>query len=77
MGCVDTIRHDGGPAQGNYLGKRVAVCFHYDASKQVNGVIVRDDSEAPFVTLIALDDGRYVLATECQYSPLPEPAGAH
>ncbi len=32
------------------------------------GVIVRDDKEEPGEKIIKLDDGRYVLATECQYS---------
>lgn len=74
MGCVNSISHDKFPAQAdnNYIlpkiGKRVAVCFHYDLSNVQYGKIVRSDIEAPFQTIIALDDGRYILDTECQYS---------
>jgi hypothetical protein len=35
------------------------------------GTIVRDDNEPPWRTIIRLDDGRVVLASECQYSPFP------
>ena len=45
------------------------MAFHHDLSRTVRGRIVRNDAEAPFVTIIALlDDGRYVLDTECQHS---------
>lgn len=61
------------PKQGSWLGKRTRVCFHYDTSTVVGGTIVRDDvyvsEEIPCHTIIALDDGRYVLTTECQHSP--------
>lgn len=69
MGCVPSITADGFPGQGILKGKRTSVCFHYDTSKRFNGTIVRDDVEAPFVTIIKLDDGRFVLSTECQHSP--------
>ena len=57
------------PKQGSFHRCRVKVCFNYDTSKIVTGTIVRDDMEAPFVMIISLDDGRYVLSTECQYQP--------
>jgi len=69
MGNLDNITYDTFPRQGNWIGRRVKVCFHYDTSRQIGGEIVRFDSEAPFVEIIALDDGRYVLTSECQYSP--------
>jgi hypothetical protein len=47
---------------------RVNVCFHYDTSNYVRGTLVREDREEPFVGIIKLDNGRYVLTTECQYS---------
>jgi hypothetical protein len=56
------------PKQGDYLGKRTRVLFHYRAP-ELRGTIVRDDREQPFRTIIRLDDGRYVLADECQYAP--------
>lgn len=55
------------PRQGN-VGKRVRVCFDYDTTKSFCGVLVRDDIEEPFQTIVRLDSGNYVLATECQYS---------
>lgn len=69
MGAVKNIKMDTFPKQGQYLNRKVEVCFHYDTSKTIGGEIVRDDSEEPFLTIIKLDDGRHVLATECQYSP--------
>lgn len=68
MGCVSTIGHDRFPRQGDWVGKRVEVTFHYDARTTVGGVFVRDDRESPGVGIILLDDGRYVLTTECQHS---------
>ncbi len=68
MGCVKTITHDTMPRQGSWLNKRVDVCFHFDTGHRLPGVIVRDDDEDPMVTIIRLDNGRLLLATECQYS---------
>lgn len=73
MGNVENITADKFPQQGTFLHHRVSVCFHYDTSRQIMGTIVRDDREEPFELLIKLDDGRYVLGGECQYSPVPEP----
>lgn len=67
MGVVSTISHDTMPKAGSALGKRVEVCFHFNTKDTIGGEIVRDDSERPFRTIIKLDDGRFVLATECQY----------
>lgn len=75
MGVVETIGYDRMPKQGEHLGKRARVCFRYDTSRELMGTIVRDDMEAPWVTIISLDDKRVVLATECQYSPLASGAG--
>lgn len=71
MGAYENISHDRFPKQGAYLGRAVDVCFNYDLSHRVRGRIVRDDTEEPGRLIIALDDGRYVLSTECQYSPIP------
>lgn len=73
MGYVDNITFDKYPKQADenykypHVGKRVAVCYHYDTSKLHYGVIVRADREKPFETIIALDNGRYVRDSECQY----------
>jgi len=68
MGVVKNVGFDFFPKQGNHLNKRVSVCFRYDSKNCLLGRIVRDDREEPGVEIIALDDGRYVLTTECQYS---------
>lgn len=68
MGVVATVGFDRMPKQGRYLGQRATVCFNYEA-REVMGTIVRDDVEDPWRTIISLDDGRVVLATECQYQP--------
>ena len=70
MGCVANITAEIFPKQGSHLGKRVRACFHYDTTKYVDGEVVRDDMEQPFLTVIRLDDGRHVLATECQYQTI-------
>lgn len=70
MGCVQNISMTSWPKQGSWLGKRTKVCFHYDTSHTIMGTIVRDDSEKPGVCIISLDDGRVVLSTECQHSPV-------
>ena len=68
MGVIRNITADNFPKQGKHLGESVEVCFHYDTSRTVMGVIVRDDMEDPWQTIIRLNDGRYVNATECQYA---------
>ena len=68
MGCVENITAYKFPNQSQYVNRRCEVCFHYDTSLTIGGEIIRDDREEPFETLIKLDDGRTVRATECQYS---------
>lgn len=68
MGYCNTISFERFPKQSKDVGKRVKVCYHYDTSKWHNGIIVRDDREEPGRTIIQLDNGRFVLATECQYT---------
>lgn len=70
MGCVKNITHNLFPKQGLFIGKRTKVCFHYDTSNMIIGTYVRDDTETPYIGIIKLDDGRYVLYTECQHSPI-------
>jgi len=70
MGNKRTITHNTFPKQGDFLGNRVKVMFHYDTDHVVMGTIIRDDMEEPGVEIIKLDDGRVVLTTECQWSPL-------
>ena len=68
MGCEKNVGFDRFPKQGSMLGKKVWVCFHYDAMNILFGETVRDDVEEPYRTIFKLEDGRYVLATECQYT---------
>ena len=78
MGCVETITYKNFPKQAdeNYkypqLGKRVKVFYYYDISKFHYGVIVRCDIEEPFETIIKLDNGNFIRATECQYTLISE-----
>lgn len=66
MGYVQTIDYDKFPEQGSWKGRRCKVCFNY-GSETIWGVIVRDDREPPNRTIIQLDDGRFILASECQF----------
>lgn len=50
----------------NFVGAIVTV-QPMDQHQRERGVIVRDDDEPPYVTIIKLESGRYVLATECRY----------
>ena len=70
MGVVATIDYNRFPKQGENKGKRAEVSFNYNRSISLYGVIVRDDMEKPYETLIWLDDGRIIRAVECQYHPL-------
>ena len=72
MGVVANITHDSFPQQESLLGKRVGVVFHDDTDHVVPGVCVRDDADEPGKTIFQLDDGRYVLASECQHISIVE-----
>ncbi len=67
MGQHQNIGADRFPRQGEWLGKRVEVCFDYDPSQTIWGTFIRDDAEDPQRSIIQLDDGRVVLTTECQH----------
>jgi hypothetical protein len=70
MGIEKNVGIDKFPKQGEMLGKKVEVCFNYETSKKMIGRVVRDDIEEPYKSIIKLRDGRYILSTECHYSPL-------
>lgn len=75
MGCCAKVTDTTFPKQGSFAGKRARVHFHYNTARAHYGKIVRDDAEerspgVPGLTIIALDDGRYVLSTECQFVSL-------
>lgn len=69
MGVHPNITATKFPRQGGYLNRKTRVIFHYGGT-EMQGVVVRDDMEDPFLTIIRLEDGRHVLTTECQHSPL-------
>lgn len=71
MGIQANVSGDRYPEQGAMLKKRVNVCFNYKPDETFPAVCIRDDMEEPFRTIFMLEDGRVVLATECQYQPLP------
>ena len=74
MGNHKDISYNRFPEQASFLGRRVNVAFHYDLANTVGGTIVRDDRAHPHRTIIRLDNGRYVLSDECQYTvPTPPP----
>lgn len=74
MGSHKDISYNEFPEQGALLHRRVDVAFHLDLSNTVGGTIVRYDRTSPGRTIIRLDDGRYVLSDECQYTcPTPPP----
>lgn len=70
MGCTSNIDIDHFPTQGCLLGRDVRVCFGFDTSRTLEGKVVRNDVEAPGLTIIRLSDGRHILSTECQFQPL-------
>jgi len=79
MGTVTTIGFNKFPKQHNVsdstsggVGRKVEVHFGGDTMQTIIGVILRDDKEYPFMTIIQLADGRIVLANECQYTALSD-----
>jgi len=68
MGVHKNIGFEKFPKQGKVLGDKVWVAFHYQPDKKIEGVIVRDDMDDPYRTIIKLNDGRHVMAKECHYS---------
>lgn len=66
MGVHPNITDTRFPKQSDWVKRRVEVVFHY-GDQRFPGTILRDDTEAPGETIIALDDGRVVRAVECQY----------
>lgn len=56
------------PEQAPY--ERVLVCFNFHAGQTIEGVVVRNDMTTPGKMIIKLADGRFVLSTECHYSPI-------
>jgi len=49
------------------LKRKVWVYFHDNLIKRIAGKLVRCDEEMPYVTIILLEDGRYVLDSECLF----------
>lgn len=68
MGCVAGITATEFPRQSKDVGKPCRVMFFY-GPPELDGIIVRYDDVEPWLTIIRLADGRFVLGTECQYRP--------
>ncbi len=70
MGVVEGIGINQFPKQHKWCGQRANVCFNYDTLNTIEGTIIRMDAEGPMQCIIMLDDGRAVLPSECQFSPM-------
>lgn len=68
MGVIQTITHNTFPKQGDSIGRKASLCFHYNSDLRVDAIVVRDDVENPFRTIFKTEDGRLILSTECHYS---------
>ena len=68
MGIEPNVGFEKFPLQSVRVGERVYVVFGklYQRAP-LCGRIVRYDLKSPFVVIIKLDDGRYVLNDECQF----------
>tara|TARA_R110002124_G_scaffold55183_7_gene156316 strand:- start:632 stop:847 length:216 start_codon:yes stop_codon:yes gene_type:complete len=67
MGIHENVGFNTFPQQGADLGAKVIVAFAYDTRYTLAGVCVRNDIDEPGITIFHLEDGRFVLSTECQY----------
>jgi hypothetical protein len=73
MGCVDHITAEKYPRQGALPEcARSGVLSTLTRARAFLGVVIRDDAEAPGRMMIKLDNGRVLLATECQWQPAPQ-----
>ena len=71
MNSVKNISADKYPKQGSFLNKIVEVCFHYDTTATMCGMVIRDDIEEPGELIILLENGWVVRSQECQYRLAP------
>ena len=69
MGVSANVGFHDYPRQGSWLNRRMVVCFDYDTANTIGATCVREDDEEPGIMILRLDDGRYVLSTECQFRP--------
>lgn len=67
MGIRKDLDWDKFPVQGSMILDLVKVVFHYDTSRSINGVVIRDDAGVSD-TFILCEDGRLVSSNECQFS---------
>lgn len=67
MGVHQNISKVRFPKQGMLLNREVSVYFGEETSDTVPAIVVRCDAQPPWVTLLELADGRFVLATECRF----------
>ena len=70
MGIVKNIGYNLSPKASENVGKRIEECYVCEEDILKNGIIVRDDIEEPFETIIRVENIRYIRAEECQFSTL-------
>ena len=58
-----------------WLNKRVVTIMQFDSKRPRLGNVVRADAESPWLTLIQLDDGRFVTHLECSFKLAEEADG--
>ena len=71
MSRVPNVSFDEYPVQANISTRRVVVYYDNDKTKCHYGTIVRADRQAPYETLIALDNGHFVRSAECRFDYIP------
>lgn len=66
MTALGRITADSFPPQGKLLGRKVRVVLNHKPPV-LGGTLVRQDIAYPHVEIIQLDNGRFVLGTECDW----------
>ena len=71
MGATHLIDAERYPDQGQDVNERVSVWYHSTSHIRHTGTRIRHDIAAPYRTILALDNGRILDATECHYELIP------
>lgn len=76
MARVPNVSFEEYPVQARVTGMRVVVYYDNDKTNFHYGTIVRADRQAPYETIIALDNGHYVRSAECRFEYISEDSNA-
>lgn len=69
MGIEKYVKSGVFPKQNSYLLNRsVEICIECNDAGMTKGKIVRADIEEPYVIIIHLENGQYVLGSECRFN---------